>query len=178
MDVITAPIKDALSVPFGSGDVKVSRVLEVGRPIRDECARQALGPFALALRGILGPGGFLTLQEAGTKLRGIPGFLEAMAGQRLAGIVAIPRSLDFSGVCHRGKSPQGVGEVNLVERGTQAPLSHLAPRGSHAGLSRRRRAQSQLPSSRGESHGTSSAFPCVSTRWATPLLICRRPNSG
>ena len=74
----------------GSTDVAVPRALQGGRPIRDEGAKAALRPFAVALRGMLGDGP-ITLQKAGRTLRAILGFSEAMTAQRLAGIGALQR---------------------------------------------------------------------------------------
>ena len=89
------PARDALPVPRGSQEVKVPRELKGGRPVRDEGARAALRPFATALRGFLGPNGSLSLQGAGTKLRGVPGFSAAMIAQRLTGIGALMRFLEL-----------------------------------------------------------------------------------
>jgi len=101
------PVRDALPVPRGSQDVQVPRELKGGRPIRDEGAKAALRPFATALRGFLGPTGSLTLQGAGTKLRGIPGFTEAMAQQRITGIGALVRFLAlFPEFVVEGKAPK------------------------------------------------------------------------
>ena len=101
------PVRDALPVPRGSQDVQVPRELKGGRPIRDEGARAALRPFATALRGFLGPTGSLTLQGAGTKLRGVPGFAEAMAQQRITGIGALVRFLAlFPEFVVEGKAPK------------------------------------------------------------------------
>ena len=101
------PIRDALPVPRGSQDVQVPRELKGGRPIRDEGAKAALRPFATALRGFLGPTGSLTLQGAGTKLRGVPGFAEAMAQQRITGIGALVRFLAlFPEFVVEGKAPK------------------------------------------------------------------------
>ena len=94
-DGTTAPIRNVLPVPLGPSDVKIPRELKAGRPIRDEEAKQALRLFAVALRGFLGPDGSLTLQGAGTKLRSIPGFSEAMDAQRITGIGALQRFLDL-----------------------------------------------------------------------------------
>ncbi len=68
-DGTVSKVRDALAVPSGSAAVAVPRELRPGRPIRDEGAKAALRPFAVALRGWLGPGGeeSLTLQGAGTK---------------------------------------------------------------------------------------------------------------
>ena len=71
------------------------RELKPGRPIRDEASKAALRPFATALRGFLGPDGSLTVQGAGIKLRGVPGFSEAMEEQRITGIGAFQRFLDL-----------------------------------------------------------------------------------
>ena len=86
-DGTTVSVRNALAVPIGSRDVVVPRELKPGRPIRDEGAKAALRPFAVALRGWLGLGGevSLTLQGAGTKLRGLEGFAEAMVEQRITG---------------------------------------------------------------------------------------------
>ncbi len=91
-------VRDAPPVPLGSGDVSVPRELRAGRPIRDEGAKAALRPYAVALRGWLGLGGekSLTLQGAGTKLRGLDGFAEAMVAQRITGIGALMRSWSCS----------------------------------------------------------------------------------
>jgi len=101
------PVRDALPVPRGSQDVQVPRELKGGRPIRDEGARAALRPFATALRGFLGPTGSLSLQGAGTKLRGVPGFAEALAEQRITGIGALVRFLAlFPEFVVEGKAPK------------------------------------------------------------------------
>jgi len=86
------PVKDVLPVPRGSSSVAVPRELQGGRPIRDEEIKAALQPFAVALRGMLGAGS-MTLQLAGARLRAIPGFSEAMARSRLAGVGALVRFL-------------------------------------------------------------------------------------
>ena len=106
-DGTTAPIRNVLPVPLGSGDVKVPRELKAGRPIRDEGARTALRPFATALHGFLGPDGSLTLQGAGTKLRAIPGFSEAMAAQKITGRGSLHRFLKlFPEFVVVGKAPK------------------------------------------------------------------------
>ena len=96
-DGTVAKVRDALAVPSGSANVNVPRELRPGRPIREEGAKAALLPFAVALRGWLGPAGeeSLTLQGAGTKLRGLEGFAEAMAEQRITGIGALMRFLEL-----------------------------------------------------------------------------------
>ncbi len=110
-DGTTAPIRDTLQVPLGSGDVKVPRELKTGRPIRDEGARQALRPFAAALRGSLGPDGHLMLQGARTKLRATASFSEAMTEQRITGIGALQRFLDLFPECNvEGRAPQASAE--------------------------------------------------------------------
>ncbi len=88
-------MRNALAVPIGSRDVVAPRELKPGRPIRDEGAKAALGPFATASRGFLGADGSLTLQGAGIKLRAAPGFSEAMEEQRITGIGALQRFLDL-----------------------------------------------------------------------------------
>ncbi len=100
------PLRDVLPVPVASTDVQVPRELKGGRPIRDEGAKAALRPFATALRGLLGAGP-ITLQMAGTRLRAIPGFPEAMAAQRLTGIGALRRFLDlFPEFVVEGRAPK------------------------------------------------------------------------
>ena len=95
VDGTTAPIRNVLPVPLGSADVAVPRELKAGRPIRDEGSKAALRPFAAALRGWLGgaPDKSLTLQGAGTKLRGLDGFADAMAASKITGIGALVRFL-------------------------------------------------------------------------------------
>jgi hypothetical protein len=52
-------------------------------------------------------GGSITLQMAGTRLRAIPGFSNAMAEQRLAGIGALKRFLDlFPEFVLEGRAPK------------------------------------------------------------------------
>ena len=93
-------------VPQGSTPVTVPRALKAGRPIRDEGAKAALLPFATALRGLLGDG-TITLQMVGTRLRAIPGFSEAMVGQRLAGNGAFQRFLNlFPEFVVEGRAPK------------------------------------------------------------------------
>jgi hypothetical protein len=94
-DVTVTKVRDALAVPSGSANVNVPRELRPGRPIRDEGAKAALLPFAVALRGWLAGGESLTLKGAGTRLRGIEGFAEAMAEQRITGIGALMRFLEL-----------------------------------------------------------------------------------
>ena len=106
VDGTKALIQSVLPVPLGSSDVKIPRELKGGRPIRGQAAKAALYPFATALRGILGPGS-LTLQGAGTKLRAIPGFSEAMTEQKITGIGALQRFLElFSEFVIEGKAPK------------------------------------------------------------------------
>ena len=94
-DGTVAKVRDALAVPSGSANVNVPRELRPGRPIRDEGAKAALLPFAVALRGWLAGEESLTLQGAGTRLRGLEGFAEAMAEQRITGIGALMRFLEL-----------------------------------------------------------------------------------
>ena len=102
-----APVRDVLPVPGGSTNVAVPRELKGGRPIRDEESKAALRPFAIALRGMLGPAGRLTLQGAGIKLRAVPNFTKTMAEQRIAGIGAFKRFLDlFPEFVVEGKAPK------------------------------------------------------------------------
>ena len=100
------PLRDVKPVPRGSTDVAVPRALKAGRPIRDEGAKAALRPFAAALRGLLG-GGAITLQMAGTRLRAIPGFSDAMAAQCLVGIGAFKKFVDlFPEFAVEGRAPK------------------------------------------------------------------------
>ena len=104
-------VRDVKPVPRGSEDVSVPRALKAGRPIRDTGARAALAPFATALRGILGDGA-ITLQMAGTRLRAIPGFSEAMVEQRLAGNGAFQRFLNlFPEFVVEGRAPKAAVRV-------------------------------------------------------------------
>ena len=105
------PVRGVKPVPRGSGDVSVPRALKAGRPIRDTGAKAALAPFATALRGILGDGA-ITLQMAGTRLRAIPGFSEAMVEQRLAGNGAFQRFLNlFPELVVEGRAPKATVRV-------------------------------------------------------------------
>ena len=100
------PVRGVKPVPRGSEDVTVPRALEAGRPIRDTGAKAALAPFATALRGLLGDGA-ITLQMAGTRLRAIPGFSDAMLAQRLVGTGALQRFLDlFPEFVVEGRAPK------------------------------------------------------------------------
>ncbi len=94
-DGTVSKVRDALAVPSGSAAVAVPRELKPGRPIRDEGAKAALRPFAVAVRGWLAGEESLTLQGAGTKLRGLEGFAEAMVEQRITGIGALMRFLEL-----------------------------------------------------------------------------------
>ena len=106
VDGTKALIQRILPVPLGSSDVKIPRELKPGRPIRDVGAKAALYQFATALRGIIGPGS-LSLQAAGTKLRAIPGFSEAMTEHKITGIGALQRFLEmFSEFVIEGKAPK------------------------------------------------------------------------
>ena len=68
--------------------------------------RAALGAFAVALRGLLGDGA-ITLQMAGTRLRAIPGFSDAMVAQRLTGVGALQRFIDlFPEFAVEGRAPR------------------------------------------------------------------------
>ena len=80
--------------------------MQGGRPIRDEGAKEALRPFAVALRGMLG-GGPISLQMAGTRLRAVPGFSEVMVAQRLAGVGALQRFIAlFPEFVVEGRAPR------------------------------------------------------------------------
>ena len=100
------PVRGVKPVPRGSEDVSVPRALKAGRPIRDTGAKAALAPFATALKGILGDCA-ITLQMAGTRLRAVPGFSEAMVEQRLAGNGAFKRFLTlFPEFVVEGRAPK------------------------------------------------------------------------
>ncbi len=105
-DGTTAPIKKVLPVNLSSEDVKTPRELEAGRT-RGERAKQALRPFATALRGILGPDGSPTLQGAGTEFWAIPGFSETMGKQHITAIGALQHFLElFPEFVIEGKAPK------------------------------------------------------------------------
>ena len=100
------PVRNVKPVPHGSGDVAVPRALQAGRPICGTGAKAALAPFATALRGLLGDGA-IALQMAGTRLRAIPGFSDAMLAQRLVGTGAFQRFLDlFPEFVVEGRAPK------------------------------------------------------------------------
>ncbi len=100
--------------PIRSSDAKIPKELKGDRPILDEAAKRALQPFATALRGFLGPNGSLTLQGAGTQLRGIPVFAEAMEEQRITGVGALQHFLDlFPEFVVEVASPQGICATRL-----------------------------------------------------------------
>ena len=100
------PLRAVKPVPQGSTGVTVPRALKAGRPIRDEGAKAALGPFAVALRGLLGDDA-IALQMAGTRLRAIPGFSDAMVAQRLTGVGALQRFIDlFPEFVVEGRAPK------------------------------------------------------------------------
>ena len=81
-------IRDVLPVGEASKSVTLAP-----RPTRvPTTAAEALKPYAVALEGFLGQG-TLTTQGAGTKLRAVPGFSEAMQGNKLTGIGALSRFL-------------------------------------------------------------------------------------
>ncbi len=105
-DGTAASVRNVQPLPLGSRDVVAPRELKPGRPIRDDAAKAALGPFATALRSFLGDGSLL-LQGAGTKLRGVPGFAEAMAEQKIMGIGAFQRFLNlFPEFVVEGRAPK------------------------------------------------------------------------
>ena len=85
-DGTRVPAREALAVDKASKNV----VLPANPSRVSTGAAEALKPFAAALEGFLGTGS-LTLQGAGTKLRGLPGFAEAMKAQKLTGIGALLR---------------------------------------------------------------------------------------
>ena len=113
-DGTTASLKNILVVPLeGSGDVQVPRELKPGRAIRDAPSQDALRPFAAALSGLLGHGGKLTLQGAGTRLRQIPNFAETMVAQKITGIGSLMRFLKrFPEFIVEGQPPRAT--VRLV----------------------------------------------------------------
>jgi len=81
-------VRDALPVGADSKDTAASA--DVGGDAKRSAARERLKAFAQALSGFLGAEG-LTLQGAGTKLRKVPGFNEAMTEAQLGGIGALER---------------------------------------------------------------------------------------
>jgi len=81
-------VRDTLPVGADSKDTAASA--DVGGDAKRSAARERLKAFAQALSGFLGSEG-LTLQGAGTKLRKVPGFNEAMTEAHLGGIGALER---------------------------------------------------------------------------------------
>ena len=84
------PLRDTLPVGAASKDANVPADLRGGAKQLEQ--RDSLDDFATALNGFLGAEG-LTLQGAGTKLRKVPGFSEAMATAKITGIGAMERFL-------------------------------------------------------------------------------------
>jgi hypothetical protein len=81
-------LRDTLPVDIASKGTQVPADLR-GQAKQFE-QRDALDDHATALNGFLGSEG-LTLQGAGTKLRKIPGFTEAMAAAKITGVGALER---------------------------------------------------------------------------------------
>jgi len=81
-------VRDTLPVGADSKDTAASA--DVGGDVKRSAAQERLKAFAQALSGFLGSEG-LTLQGAGTKLRKVPGFNEAMTEAHLGGIGALER---------------------------------------------------------------------------------------
>ena len=109
---VDVPIKNVLPVAANSADVKVPSELKPGRPIREAGAKEALRPFAVALKGILGEDA-MSLQGAGSKLRKIPGFAEAMTAHNISGIGSVQCFLNlFSGeFVMEGRAPNATVKV-------------------------------------------------------------------
>ena len=82
------PVRDTLPVPSGSRVAKAS--VDAGGDAKRAAAAERMRAFAQVLNGFLGATG-LTLQGAGTKLRQVPGFGEAMVEAKLTGIGALER---------------------------------------------------------------------------------------
>ena len=82
------PVRNTLPVPVGSKTAKAS--VDTGGDAKRAAATEQLRPFAQALNGFLGKGE-LTIQGAGTKMRGVPGFNDAMTEAKVTGIGALER---------------------------------------------------------------------------------------
>ena len=101
-------IRDTLAVDTDSREVALP-----ARPTRVRTdAAEALEPYAAALEGMLGRGS-LTIQGVGTKLRGVPGFEQAMATSRIAGNGSMSR---FLGLYPQKFVVEGVAPKQLVRR--------------------------------------------------------------
>ena len=83
-------VRDTL--PVGTGSKETKAPADLGSESKNDAARNSLRVFSQALNGFLGDDG-LTLQGAGTKLRKVPGFTEAMAEAKVTGIRALERSI-------------------------------------------------------------------------------------
>jgi len=81
-------VRDTQPVKATSKDTKAPA--DLGSAAKGEMQRTSLRNFARALNGFLGAEG-LTLQGAGTKLRKVPGFTEAMTEAKVTGIGALER---------------------------------------------------------------------------------------
>ena len=82
------PVRDTLLVATTSKTAKAS--VDAGGDAKRSAAAERMRPFAQALNGFLGADG-LTIQGAGTKMRQVPGFSEAMTEAKVTGIGALER---------------------------------------------------------------------------------------
>ena len=82
------PVRETLPVPSSSKAAKAS--VDVGGDAKRSAAAELLRDFAQALNGFLGAEG-LTLQGAGTKMRQVPGFSDAMTEAKVTGVGALER---------------------------------------------------------------------------------------
>lgn len=81
-------VRHVLPVPANSKDAKAAA--DAGTEAKRWEAREQLTLFAQALIGMLGDEG-LSLQGAGSKLRQVPGFSQAMVEAKLTGVGALER---------------------------------------------------------------------------------------
>lgn len=82
------PVRNTLPVSTASKTAKAS--VDAGGDAKRSAAADRMRDFATALNGFLGDN-TLTLQGAGTKMRQVPGFNEAMKEAKLTGVGALER---------------------------------------------------------------------------------------
>ena len=82
------PLRDTLPVPSTSKAAKAS--VDTGGDAKRSAATERMREFAQALNGFVGAGG-LSIQGAGTKMKQVPGFSDAMVEAKLTGIGALER---------------------------------------------------------------------------------------
>ena len=78
------------TLPVGTASKETKAPADLGNTAKTEAQQSSLKTFAQALNGFLGAEG-LTLQGAGTKLRKVPGFTQAMEQAKVTGVGALER---------------------------------------------------------------------------------------